>query len=182
MIRWVYAFIDRPRDGFARACAFWTEVTGTRLSTPRGPDGEFVTLLPDGSADACLKAQAVAGAGGAHLDLAVDDLTATARLARRLGATPVHAESGLAVLRSPGGQAFCLVPWAGEGSPPAPARAPGGALSLLDQVCLDVPPDAYAAEVAFWTELTGWEQVTGTSPEFLDLQPPPDLPVRILLQ
>ncbi|CAM5627814.1 hypothetical protein SALBM135S_05791 [Streptomyces alboniger] len=182
MIRWAYAFIDRPRDGFARACAFWTAVTGTRLSEHRGPDGEFVTLLPPAPADACLKAQAVGGPGGAHLDLAVDDLAAAARAARRLGATPVHAEPGLDVLRSPGGQAFCLVPWAGESSRPAPAAAPGGARSLLDQVCLDVPPEAYDAEVAFWSALTSWRPVPGTRPEFLDLEPPAHVPVRLLLQ
>ncbi|MEV0124854.1 VOC family protein [Streptomyces sp. NPDC050703] len=183
MIRWAYAFVDRPRDAFPRACAFWTAVTGTRLSAPRGPDGEFVTLLPHGPADACLKAQAVAaGPGGAHIDLAVDDPAATAEEARRLGAAPLHTEPGLEVLRSPGGQSFCLVAWAGEASRPAPTAAPDGTLSLLDQVCLDVPPEAYDAEAAFWAALTAWRPVPGSRPEFLDLEPPAHVPVRLLLQ
>lgn len=182
MIRWTYAFIDRPRDRFARACAFWTAVTGTRLSELRGADAEFATLLPRAPADACVKAQAVAGPAGAHLDLAVDDVAATAREARGLGAAPVHAEEGLEVLRSPGGQLFCVVPWAGETARPAPVEVPGGATSRLDQVCLDVTPEAYEGEVAFWVALTGWESVAGSRSEFHVVQPPPDLPVRLLLQ
>ena len=46
MIRWVYAFIDRPKERFDQAAAFWTAVTGTTLSARRGADGEFATLLP----------------------------------------------------------------------------------------------------------------------------------------
>ncbi|MEV5976544.1 VOC family protein [Streptomyces sp. NPDC052114] len=182
MIRWTYAFIDRPRDRFARACAFWPAVTGTQLSEPRGPEGEFVTLLPSGPADACLKAQAVDGPGGAHLDLAVDDLAAAAERARALGAGQVFAEDDLEVLRSPGGQLFCLVPWNGEASRPAPVTGPDGATARLDQVCLDIAPEAFATEVAFWTALTGWESTAARLPEFHRLKPPPGLPVRVLLQ
>ncbi len=37
-IRWTYAFADRPAARLADACAFWTAVTGTRLSrVPRRP-------------------------------------------------------------------------------------------------------------------------------------------------
>ncbi|MEV0253837.1 VOC family protein [Streptomyces sp. NPDC050732] len=182
MIRWAYAFIDRPRDRFPRACAFWTAVTGTRLSELRGPAAEFATLLPHAPADACVKAQAVAGPAGAHLDLAVDDVAATTREARGLGAAAVHAEEGLEVLRSPAGQLFCVVPWSGETTRPAPVAAPGGATSRLDQVCLDVPPGAYDREVAFWAALTGWESSASALSEFHRVQPPPELPVRLLLQ
>lgn len=55
-IRWAYAFVDRPMARFGQACDFWTAVTSSRLSEPRGEHGEFVTLLPEG-ADACVKAQ-----------------------------------------------------------------------------------------------------------------------------
>lgn len=48
IIRWTYAFADRPADRLAEARAFWTAVTGTRPSEPRGERGEFATLLPDG--------------------------------------------------------------------------------------------------------------------------------------
>lgn len=46
-VRWTYAFVDRPVVGFARAREFWTAVTATTPSAPRGDDGEFVTLLPE---------------------------------------------------------------------------------------------------------------------------------------
>ncbi|MGX1673748.1 VOC family protein [Streptomyces sp. NPDC055400] len=182
MIRWVYAFIDRPKARFGAACDFWTRVTGTHLSAPRGDHDEFATLLPDGSADPCLKAQAVDGPGGAHVDFAVDDLARTAGLARHLGATPVHTEEGLEVLRSPGGQLFCLVPWSGEHRRPDPVAGPDGTTSRLDQVCIDLPPAMYEAEIDFWTGFTAWTSSPGTLPEFHTIRPPTDLPVQILLQ
>ncbi|MFC1411437.1 VOC family protein [Streptacidiphilus sp. N1-12] len=184
MIRWTYAFVDRPAEQFAAAAAFWTAVTGTRLSEPRGEHGEFATLLADG-ADACLKLQAVGGDdtgdGGGHPDLAVDDVLATAGAAVRLGATVVDQQPDVTVLRSPGGQLFCLVDWHGETVRPPVATAPGGASSRLDQLALDIPPAAYPAEVAFWAELTGWELLTGSRPEFQVLRPPAPLPLRFLL-
>ncbi|MFC8130365.1 VOC family protein [Streptomyces sp. NPDC057302] len=180
-IQWVYAFVDRPKDRFAQAHAFWAAVTGTRLSAFRGEDDQFVTLLPDGS-DAFVKAQAVDGPGGAHLDFAVADVVAKAREARALGATPVFAEEGLEVLRSPGGQLFCVVAWEGEKLRPGPLVAPDGTTSRLDQVCLDVPPAVFDAEKAFWPAFTGWSDRPGSRPEFHLVEPADRLPVRILLQ
>ncbi|MEU6769356.1 VOC family protein [Streptomyces sp. NPDC046853] len=180
-IHWVYAFVDRPADRFAQAHTFWAAVTGTRLSAFRGEDDQFVTLLPDG-ADAVLKAQAVQGPGGAHLDFAVEDVPAKAREARALGAAPVFAEDGLEVLRSPGGQLFCVVRWHGEHVRPEPLAAPDGTTSRLDQVCLDVPPAVWEAEKAFWIAFTGWSERPGSLPEFHLVDPDPRLPVRILLQ
>ncbi|MFG2650342.1 VOC family protein [Streptomyces sp. NPDC048436] len=181
VIQWVYAFVDRPKDRFAQAHAFWAEVTGTRLSAFRGEEEQFVTLLPDG-ADAFLKAQAVEGPGGAHLDFCVADVVATARAARALGATPVFAEEGLEVLRSPGGQLFCVVKWDGERARPEPLVAADGTTSRLDQVCLDVPPAAFEAEKEFWPAFTRWSARPGSRPEFHLVEPSPRLPVRILLQ
>ncbi|WP_409234634.1 VOC family protein [Streptomyces sp. PA5.6] len=183
VIRWAYAFIDRPRARFPEAAAFWATVTGSRLSAPRGASGEFVTLLPPGPADACVKAQAVdGGPGGTHLDLAVDDIAATAAEARALGAAPVHAEDGLEVLRSPAGLVFCVVPWSGETSRPAPLTAPDGTVSRLDQVCVDIPPESYDTEITFWTTLTGWDSTPTTRPEFHRVTSPQSLPLRLLLQ
>ncbi|MFI5683985.1 VOC family protein [Streptomyces sp. NPDC051636] len=177
-IRWTYAFVDRPAEHLARARDFWTAVTGTGLSGPRGESGEFVTLIPEAGTDACVKAQGVAsGDGGAHIDLCAEDVAALVKSARELGADVVAEHDGWAVLRSPAGQLFCAVPWHGES-----VRPPVVAGSRLDQVCLDVPPSAYEAESAFWAELTGWELLTGSLPEFRVLRPPPGLPVRVLLQ
>ncbi|MFD8152100.1 VOC family protein [Streptomyces sp. NPDC059720] len=178
-IRWTYAFIDRPRPGFGAACAFWTAVTDTRLSELRGEQQEFVTLLPDGGADACVKVQAVGpGPGGAHPDFCVDDVAEFAAAAVRLGASVVTDLGSLVVLRSPGGQLFCADPWRGQAARPGVVRG-----SRLDQVCVDVPPSAYGAEVAFWSALlAGWKSRPGSLPEFHVIEPPSGLPVRLLLQ
>ncbi|WP_420918526.1 VOC family protein, partial [Streptomyces caniscabiei] len=83
---WLLDCADRPAAVFERACAFWTAVTATRLSAPRGDQGEFVTLLPE-NGDACAKAQGVdSGDGGAHLDLLVEDVHALVDRAVDLGA------------------------------------------------------------------------------------------------
>ncbi|MEU0673402.1 VOC family protein [Streptomyces sp. NPDC006172] len=182
LVRWTYAFVDRPADGFERACAFWAAVTDTRVSSPRGEDGEFITLLPEG-ADACVKAQGVAGGdGGAHLDFCVENVPAFVEAASAVGAETVAAHDGWSVLRSPAGQLFCAVPWHGES-----ARPPVVAGSRLDQVCVDVPPSAYDAEVAFWSGLLagaggGWTSRPGSLPQFHVVAPPAGLPIRILLQ
>ncbi|MFD5629205.1 VOC family protein [Streptomyces sp. NPDC127072] len=185
-IRWTYAFVDRPLKKFGPACEFWTAVTRTKLSERRGERGEFVTLLPDGAADACVKAQGVAGsgpgAGGAHLDLVVEDVPALVRSALRLGADTVADHGDWAVLRSPGGQLFCAVPWHGESKRPPVIKGPSGVTSRLDQVCIDLAPAVYEAEIVFWSALTGWDSVPGALAEFHVIRPPAALPVRILLQ
>ncbi|MEU1040056.1 VOC family protein [Streptomyces sp. NPDC005551] len=178
-IRWTHAFVDRPAARSGQARDFWSAVTGTRPSEPRG---EFLTLLPDG-ADACVKVQGVdAGDGGAHLDLSVEDVPALVASARGLGAAVVAEHGDWTVLRSPGGQLFCAVPWSGESGRPPVVEGPPGARSRLDQVCLDLAPSVYAAEIAFWSALTGWESRPSTLPEFHIVEPPAALPVRILLQ
>ncbi|WP_405392788.1 VOC family protein [Streptomyces sp. NBC_01102] len=184
MIRWTYAFIDRPTAAVGLARAFWAEVTGTHKSAPWGDRGEFTTLLPDGTdgADACLAVQAVGGAGGAHPDLAVEDLPAFTARATELGAVVAARKPGLNVLRSPGGQRFCVVPWRGQKVRPPVLAARGGPESRLDQLCLDVAPAAFDAEVAFWAALTEWESTPGDHKEFHALRPHLDLPVHLLLQ
>ena len=180
MIRWTYAFIDRPEHRLAEAAAFWSTVTGTRLSEPRGERGEFATLLADG-ADACLKLQGVGDGGGGHPDLYVDDVPTARKAALDLGAAVLDDHADWAVLRSPGGQPFCLAAWQGQAVRPPVVSAPDGASSRLDQLALDVPPAAFEAEAAFWAGLTGWESLPGSRPEFHLLRPPSGLPLRFLL-
>ncbi|MDQ0798034.1 hypothetical protein QFZ58_006522 [Streptomyces sp. B1I3] len=181
MIRWTYAFIDRPAAVAARATAFWAEVTGTHASAPWGERGEFTTLLADG-ADACLATQAVGGPGGAHPDLAVEDMAAFTARAGGLGAVLETRKPELTVLRSPGGQPFCLVPWRGRQTRPPVLTGPAGVTSRLDQLCVDVAPAAFEAEVAFWTALTGWDSRPADHAEFHVLRPLQDLPVHLLIQ
>jgi len=114
---------------------------------------------------------------GCHLDFHVDDVPGAAARARELGASVVSAEEGLVVLRSPAGLSFCLVPWAGERSVPAPVRD-----SLVDQMCLDVPVAVFEGELGFWRALTGWERRSSDLGEFELLLRPPGLPLRLLMQ
>ncbi|MFU2337488.1 VOC family protein [Streptomyces albidoflavus] len=177
-VRWIYAFADRPRPQEEAVRAFWAAVTGSTLSPTRGEHGEFVTFLPPGGADPSFKHQSVTdGPGGAHLDLCVEDVPAFVRHAQEAGATTVFEEPGLSVLRSPAGLGFCVVPWAGERTPP-----PVVAGERLDQVCLDIGPAAHERELAFWAALTGWRPVLTGQPEFHRLRPPLGVPVRLLVQ
>ncbi|GAA1353125.1 VOC family protein [Streptomyces beijiangensis] len=180
-IRWSYVFVDRPREQFDLSSEFWTQITATHLSERRGDQGEFATLLPQ-TGDACVKVQGVEAGGGAHLDLAVEDVDTFVRTAEALGATVAYPQPGWAVMRSPGGQLFCVVPWEGEAVRSGAVEGPEGAYSRLDQICIDLAPALYDTEAAFWAALTGWERVTGSRPEFQRVAPTPDLPVRILLQ
>jgi hypothetical protein len=176
MIRWSHLFIDRP----VFDPSFWLAVTGTHLSARRGADGEFATLLPpDG--DAHLKFQAVGDDGGAHLDLDVSDVPAYTAQAVALGARVIRAEERLSVMRSPAGQSFCLCDRDGPATRSAPLAA-GGATSRVDQICIDVAPGLFEAEVVFWGALTGWTSAAGSRPEFHVVRPDASLPVRILLQ
>ncbi|MGW0710618.1 VOC family protein [Streptomyces sp. NPDC002643] len=176
-IRWTYAFVDRPAADSARARDFWTKVTATSLSEPRGEHGEFVTLLPEGT-DPSLKAQSVtSGSGRSHLDLCVADVPALIARATQLGAEVVTPHSTWAVLRSPGGQLFCAVSWHGES-----VRPPVVDGTRVDQLCLDVSPQAFDMEITFWITLTAWTSRPGSRPEFHVLTPPPGLPHRLLLQ
>jgi hypothetical protein len=86
------------------------------------------------------------------------------------------------MLRSPGGQAFCAVPWHSESVRPPVVEGPAGTADRLDQVCLGLAPAVFDAEVALWSGLTGWESYPGSLPEFHVVRPPAALPVRILLQ
>lgn len=172
-VRWMTGFLDSPSRV---AEPFWQAVTGFGLSARRGPGGEFATLLPP-AGDAYLRVQ-VAGDGPArgHLDLHVEDVAAQARRVAGLGASVVLDAGDLVVLRSPAGLSFCLVPWRGE------AVRPAGGRSLVDQLCLDVPHAAFAAEADFWAAVTGWQRRPGSLPEFDFLVRPEAMPLRLLLQ
>jgi Glyoxalase-like domain len=179
-IDWLTAFIDRPADRFDAAVAFWLRATGSALSARRGESGQFATLLP-ATGDGYVRVQRVdGGPGGSHLDLHTADLAATARRAVRLGAEVLLTEDDVVVLRSPAGLPHCSVGDSGERRRPAPVPAPGGR-TLLDQICVDIPPAAFDREVDYWRELTGWA-VSPAGDEFVRLEVPESLPLRILLQ
>jgi hypothetical protein len=159
---WLTAFLDLPAGEYDDAVAFWRGVTAYSVSPSRGEHDEFATLLPP-SGDAFLRVQRTqAGAPGVHLD--------------------VHAPGqSFEVRRSPGGLPYCLVGGA-EAERPEPVTWPGGNRSIVDQVCLDIPPGRWEEECAFWAELTGWPLVAGGRPEFRRLSTPAGQPLHVLLQ
>lgn len=179
-VQWLTAFLDSPRD--SGAPAFWTAVTATTLSPPRGARGEFATLVPR-RGDAYLRVQDVGAAvAGCHLDLHVGDVDEALAGAVAAGASVVAEPGGYAVLRSPGGFAFCLVPDHGESTRPRPEVWPGGWASLVDQICLDIPAPCFDEDATFWARLTGWARRGGALSEFEYLTRPSGMPLRILLQ
>jgi hypothetical protein len=168
--RWLTIFLDFPGQDFGPGVAFWREVTGSGLSPYRGPAGEFATLLP-AQGDAYLRVQRISeGNGGCHLDLHVDpgagSLEDAAARATMLGACLRRRDDDLIVADSPGGFTFCFVPWEGETAVPGPVHLGGGGTSRADQLCLDIPPDAFERECSFWAALSSWDLRPGALPEF----------------
>jgi Glyoxalase-like domain len=183
-VRWHTAFLGFPAvpaGSFERGCSFWRVVTASTLSSPRGRSGEFATLLPP-KGDAYLRVQRT-GCPHArcHLDLHVDNVEAALREAEELGASTTGKPPHLA-LNSPGGLPFCVVRDGEDAEGPPPAYWPGGGHSLVDQLCLDILPQAYEHECAFWSALTEWERRPGARPEFEYVPRPPAMPLRLLLQ
>lgn len=184
--RWLTIFLDFPADDFGPGVAFWRDMTGSTLSPFRGQAGEFATLLPS-AGDACLRVQRIAdGVGGCHLDLHVDTATepldqAAAR-AGALGASVRHRDDDLVIMDSPGRFTFCLVPWDGETAVPGPTGLAAAGTSRADQLCLDIPPDAFERECSFWAALTRWELRSGSRPEAAYLDRPAGMPVRLHFQ
>lgn len=121
-------------------------------------------------------------AAGCHLDLHVADVDRALVRAVAVGAGVAAEPGGYAVLRSPGGFVFCLVPHHGENARPRPEMWRGGWASLVDQICLDVPAPCFDVEAKFWARLTGWARRGGALPEFEYLTRPAGMPLRILLQ
>lgn len=176
-IRWVTAFLDLPPSAYDGGVDFWSEVTGARLSSTRGRDSEFATLVPD-LGDAWLRVQRVLGGpGGVHLDLHVDDVTAFAWRAVSMGAIEMSRDEGsLVVLSSPGGFTFCVGLWSGE------AERSDVRPGIVDQVCLDISPERFGDEVTFWADLTAWPLHQGSRREFAVLDRPEGQPIRLLFQ
>ena len=183
-LRWISVFLDVPPNLLDVATTFWTEVTGTRPGPPVGSNGEFVPLEQQPEQASLWLQRTQDGSMSCHLDLYVEDVAAEVRRATGLGArqTGVLEELEVVVLASPGGLPFCLVEHRGQSARMVPV-GPEGASSLLDQVCLDIPPSRYDAECGFWADLTGWP-LTGSDAheEFRRLTRPPEVPFAFLLQ
>lgn len=181
-VRWVTAFLDTTQEYAQETEAFWCAVTGYRLSERRGEHGEFASLLPD-DGDPHLKVQVVGEPtpGGLHLDLHTDDITALVAKAEEGGATAGDSTDGFVVCTSPGGMTFCVVD-----HPTSRAASPAywtSGRSMVDQVCIDIPPSRWDEECRFWADLTGWELVDpNPDDEFRRLRRPEGLAIQFLLQ
>lgn len=181
-IRWLTIFLDTPRGHPAAGpvADFWCAVTGGRLSPWRGE--RFVTVLPvDG--DAALRLQLTEDGGpGGHLDLHVDEPAVVVSALLDRGAQLLDdTYDDVTVLASPAGIVFCVVA-ADPGCRVSPPQVVGGVASALDQLCLDVPAELFEAETRWWQAATGWELRRGSRPEFVVLERPPGVSLRILLQ
>ena len=186
-LRWTTVFLDLPAAGFERP---WT--SGPRSPAPvrhRGATRRVASRLrrPPSGTPACGCNGCVPGTVAATW---TSTSTATtlpakhARLARGLGAGSRDTEPGSAVLSSPGGFGFCIVPHEGEARlPPAVPIGPGGPpAGRLDQLCLDIPEPLFDAEYAFRAALTGWPPRGSTYPEFEGVRYPAGTPVHLLFQ
>jgi hypothetical protein len=179
---WVEAFLDLPEHSYEAGATFWSMVTGYARGPQRGPERQFSTLVPPDGLD-FLRLQRLADGPRIHVDLHVDDPDAAAAEAGRLGATIEPSPfPEVAIMRSPGGFVFCFVP-EGGGERPAPVTWPEGHASYVDQVCLDIPPRLYDAEMDFWAGVTGWAR-SDPEPgsEFGRLTPGPEQPLQLLMQ
>lgn len=183
-VRWVTAFIDRGREVFEPAVEFWSEIAGSSPSAFRGVSGEFATLVPLDGSDAHLRVQRTSsGWSGSHIDLHVVDARTAAQECVERGASVVEDHGGYVVLATPGGMPFCVVRYHGEHvRQRAVASYPSAALVLVDQVSIDCDPDRFDDEVDFWSAITGWAPVAARAPEFVPLDRPVAMPLRIMLQ
>jgi len=180
-IGWVTASLDTDEQHAADVERFWCAVTGYELSARGGDRNEFAELVPpDGGP--FLRAQTVvqSAPAGLHLDLHTSDVRALAARAEQLGASASYHERGYVLLGSPGGLTFCIV-GNSSGRRPTPSPWPAGR-SLVDQVCLDIPPSHLEAEVGFWRRLTGWPELATMSSEFTRLARADGVPLQFLLQ
>ena len=179
MIQWLNAVIDIPAPHFGVARDFWTTVTKSRTGDIHPDHDEFVHMLPQ-SGDMHLELQRIEeGPAGVHLDLVVDDIPALTKRAMELGANLV-AQPGHAVLTTPGGVPFCIVPHGGETerAEVIDTERP----HAIDQICLDVPHHHFETDVQFWAALTGWPVIPPQLDEYRSFAQPGALPLHILIQ
>ena len=179
-VPWLHAFVDVPADLEDDTRRFWSEVTGWPPSRPWTGHPEFVSLTPP-DVSGYVHVQRIGGPPRVHLDLVADDFEAETERLVGLGAAQGDRHEWWQVMASPGGLPFCLC-----GEPnrvrPAPVTWPDGHRSRVAQVCLDIPSAIYEAELAFWTEATGWTPERARRPEYDRLRPPASSPLRQLVQ
>lgn len=159
---WTSAFFDLAPGDVARGTEFWAAVTGYDATEVGDPGRAFPPLRPAGGAPYLWVQRVDDPVSRVHLDLHVADLDEQVERAEGLGAELLERRDH-AVLRSPEGFVFCLVPDPPGGDVPPPAVWPDGYTSRVDRARLFVPAAGHAREAAFW------EAVQPTPPRPLDV-------------
>lgn len=113
-----------------------------------------------------------------HLDLDTVDREQALPRATAAWAESTWRYHDVRVVRSPGGLLSCHTLDDG------PRRADRtDMVSVLDQVCIDIPPSRWDEEVAYWRIVTGRQLELGLRPKFAFLgDPDPAGGLRVLLQ
>ena len=145
---WLTAFIDLPADGYDEGVSV---LAGGHRLRAVGAAGE-----PGGVRDAGAGRRGSLPAGPA----------AGRRRTRRppRPAPPRPRSSRCSPHRPASPTATCTRRQAGR---PRPTVWPGGHRSVVDTVCIDIPPSRFDEECAFWSERTGWPLVEiPSAPEF----------------
>src|SRR3954453_18027757 len=148
-VQWVSVFLDVPVELVDATVGYWSAVSGSPRGEAMGDPGGFLPLQPS-PGDPCLWVQRIeAGPVSTHPDLYVADVEAVAEQAVDLGASVVGGDGGRVGLSPPGGLLFRLVRYRNQSGPPEPV-GDQGSRSLVDQICLDMPPGRFDSECAFW--------------------------------
>jgi Glyoxalase-like domain len=180
-ISWLTAMLDVPDDRFEPARRFWEEATAMRVAGKSNRQDRAILVPSVGDAYLAM-GRVSACPGGCRLVLNVDDPAGMSQRAVELGARVERHDSYAIEMHSPGGLPFIITAWGGESRRPPPASWPAGQRSLVDQVCIDIPPSTYDLECDFWAHITGAEPLPGGRPEFRYLPRTPGMPLRLLLQ
>jgi hypothetical protein len=176
----MHAFLDVPVEQVDVARAFWPAATGWPVGEPWPEHPEFASLTPADGAP-YLHVQAVGGPPRVHVDVVGDPERDTDRL-ERLGATRGPRFADWQVMSSPAGLPFCVCDERWPHRRPGAAAWPGGHRSRLVQLCVDVPAQAYDAELAFWRAATGWADEPVDAPEFHRLVHREESALQLLVQ
>jgi catechol 2,3-dioxygenase-like lactoylglutathione lyase family enzyme len=191
-VNWLTLFFDYGVTEFDRGIEFWTAVTGSSLSSTRGPEGEFVSLVPP-NGGVFIKFQRTRNSSDVkhHFCIGVDDVARASFELTAAGADLIAAPSHH-ILCSPGGLVFCLVPTPGDGpvqdswhttALPAPITWPTGQRSRLDQVTVNVSQANWATEIAFWeVALEAKQEALVARTEFCWLRTKRQLALDVLAQ
>ena len=173
-VTWIHLVIEAPSQHAEASTRFWAAATS---SSPEAGDHGLTVLRPDSGAPFLDARPTDRLRWSVSLALETDDPDGLRSHAFTSGARRAGADG----LRSPADFRFDIVSSSGTHERPTPVQIEG-TTSRLDQVCIDVPPGVFEAEVEFWSALTGWDIGRGGLEEFAWLFKPDHIPVRLVFQ